>query len=31
VVLTPIGPVRLEYAFSDKGVGRVHCGLSRSF
>ena len=31
VALTPIGPVRLEYAFSDKGVGRVHCGLSRSF
>jgi outer membrane protein insertion porin family len=31
VALTPIGPVRLEYAFSDKGVGRMHCGLSRSF
>lgn len=31
VALTPIGPVRLEYAFSDKGVGRVHCGLSRNF
>ena len=31
VALTPIGPVRLEYAFSDKGVGRMHCGLSRNF
>ena len=31
VALTPIGPVRLEYAFSDKGVGRMHCGLSRGF
>ena len=31
IALTPIGPVRLEYAFSDKGLGRMHCGLSRNF
>ena len=31
IALTPVGPVRLEYAFSDKGVGRMHCGLSRNF
>ena len=31
IALTPIGPVRLEYAFSDKGIGRMHCGLSRNF
>lgn len=29
--MTPVGPVRLEYAFNDKGVGRMHCGLSRNF
>jgi outer membrane protein insertion porin family len=29
--MTPIGPLRLEYAFSDKGVGRMHCGMARNF
>ena len=28
---TPVGPIRFEYAFSEKGAGRMHCGLARSF
>ena len=28
---SPVGPLRLEYAFSDKGVGRMHCGIGRNF
>ena len=29
--MTPVGPVRLECAFNDKGDPRMHCGLSRNF
>ena len=28
---TPVGPIRFEYAVSEKGAGRMHCGLARSF
>ena len=28
---TPVGPIRFEYAVSEKRAGRMHCGLARSF